>query len=170
LLETGEEFAQHPVQCAPVGRRERPQQALFVRYVRRERAVDHRPAFPGQTDERPAPVVRDGPAFDEARGCETVESLRDPTRGDHGRGHEVGRAQLEGATGTTQRGQEVEPPRLQAAVGHLLGEHDLGELGDAKEAAEQLERGDVEVGALPLPLLHDPVDVVAFSFEQDSSW
>jgi hypothetical protein len=46
----------------------------------------------------------------------------------------------------------------------------VGEVRGAQEPAEHCERRDVEVGALVAPLLDDPVDVISFSFQQDSSW
>ena len=68
--------------------------------------------------------------------------------------------QLVGRAGAPQRGQHVELPRLQVVRGERRAAGEVEVPGQPADAESTCERRDVEVGALALPGLDDPVDLV----------
>jgi hypothetical protein len=167
-LEPRQQLAQQTVECPAVGAAERLEQSPFGGLVRFNRAVDGGAAFARQAHEGPAAIVGIWAAFDQAGLCQPVEPLGDPAGGEHGRVHQIGWIELVGRTGSAQRREQVEPTGLQAVGGGSLRELAVGEVDDAEQPGEERERGRVQIGALAVPLRHDPIDVVKFTFRQDS--
>ena len=170
------QVAQQVGQALLVGVAEGLQDVAFVGQVGLGDAVDERAALRGEADGDGAAVVRIGGALDQSGPFEAVEALGRTARGEHERGGEVGGAEAERGPGAPQCGEDVVPAGFEAvlAVDGLQALFDLA--GQPGDAADDADRGGVEVGSLAAPLVEDVVDAVASwgrhaeAYQDVSSW
>ena len=122
--------------------------------------VDGRHAGLGQLDDDATAVVGVGAAADESAALEPVDPVGHGAAGDKRLLHELSGGELVGLAGPAQGGEHVELPPLQAVLREGLRPVEVQAPGQPRDAREDVQRGDVEVGALAVPGLDDPVDVV----------
>lgn len=141
--------------CGEVG-----EQPLFVLEVCLDGAVDDGATLVGERDESPASISRIRFPADQPERLEAVEALRHAAGGDHRRAAEF--AGCEGRSPPAEGGQDVEVAAGQPVLSEDALELALDECRQARDAADDLHRGGVEVGSLASPLGGDPVDGVGW--------
>ena len=124
----------------------------------------------GQLDDDAAAVVGVGAAADESAALEAVDPVGHGAAGDKRLLHELSGRELVGLAGPAQGGEHVELPPLEAVLREGLRAVEVEPPGQPRDAREDLQRGDVEVGALAVPGLDDPVDVVGSARAVGSWW
>ncbi len=128
---------------------------------RLERPVDGDLAGGGEAHQHPASVPRVGQPLHEPPGGQSVHPVGHGAAGHQGLAQQPSRGQLVGVAGPAQGGQHVELPDLDLVRGEgvLAGQVEVP--GEPADPAEDLDRGQVEVGTLARPCLHQLVDLVS---------
>ncbi len=124
------------------------------------RRVDRRLALLRQADDDAPAIGGRRESLDPALGGEAVDAVGHRPRGHERLLDEAAGGELVGLTGATQRGEHVELPALELVPGEGARAVEVEQPGQSGDAGEDVERLDVEVGALASPGLDDGVDVV----------
>ena len=124
-------------------------------------AVDGAAAGAGQPDQHAAPVARVGQPLDEPARGQPVDAVGHRAAGHEGLLEQPARGELVRRPRAAQGREHVELPGLDVVLGEDLPAGPVEVVAQPGDPAQHLHRLQVEVGALPLPGLDEPVDLVA---------
>ena len=122
--------------------------------------VDRAAAGVGELHQHAALVLRVAAAADQARRRQPVDPVGHRAGRDQGRAQQRAGAELVGRPCPAQRGQHVELPRLQAVRRERGPAHPVQVPGQPGDAAEHMQRRDVQVRPFGSPARDDLVDLV----------
>jgi serine/threonine-protein kinase RsbW len=160
-VQRGEQDAQQVGQDAPVSRAEAVQQLVLADHQVGEGLVGPLLAFGSECDQDPAAVLRIWPPVDQSRVRQPVDPVGHGPRRDERGPEQCAWRQLVGRPLPAQCRQHVEPPGLEAVAGEGGPAGPVQMPREPGDAAEHLQRLDVQIRPLRMPGADEIVDLVA---------
>ena len=136
------------------------QDCSFVPEEIGQRVVDSSASLVGQPYSHTSAIVGILVTFDESATGESIDAVGHRAAGDESLSQQLTRRECVRRPAPAQCGEDIELPQLQFVCVEGRPARAVEMAGQAGDARQDLQRGDIEIGSLATPSLDEPINLV----------